>query len=110
MAPVDKSKSTAKSDGAAVPMQRHRRLVPGTAAFNEVRRPQYRRLCRRAGVQRVQVSVYDATHQQMLAYMRSVIGAAVTYTQSADRKTVRTEDVRNACRLLGQNVYPHTTK
>jgi len=67
-----------------------------------------RRLCRRGGVKRVTAIVLPEFRAEVMRFVRSVVTDACAYTELAKRTTVTAQDVVNALRKRGKQLYGYT--
>jgi len=82
---------------------RHRRILRDS--ISGVTQASIRRLARRGGVKRISVLVYDEVRAVLKVYMENVLRDAVTFTEHANRKTVKTIDVLHALKRQGTTLY-----
>lgn len=64
-----------------------------------------RRLARRGGVKRMSATVRDEVSDALKTFVGQVVGRAVLYTDNANRRTVRRNDVLFALKHLSRTLY-----
>ncbi len=69
-----------------------------------ITKPAIRRLARRGGVKRISHDIYNETRNQMKGFLDTIIRDAVTYTESARRKTVYPVDIISALKRNGRTL------
>jgi histone H4 len=70
-----------------------------------ITKPAIRRLARRGGVKRISQEIYDSTRMLLRTFLENVVRDSVTYTESAQRKTVTALDVVYALKRQGKTLY-----
>lgn len=89
--------------GGKVGAKRHRRVLRDN--INGITKPAIRRLCRRAGVKRINSLVYAGARGILKSYLETVIRDAVTYCEHGKRKTVTAMDVVLGIKRTGSSFY-----
>jgi len=82
---------------------RHRKILKNS--ISGVTHASIRRLARRGGVKRISALIYDEVREVLKVYIENVLRDAVTYTEHAKRKTVKTIDVLYALKRQGKTLY-----
>lgn len=75
------------------------------ATIKGITKPAIRRLARRGGVKRISDEIYDSTRLILKVFLENVVRDSVTYTESAQRKTVTALDVVYALKRQGKTLY-----
>ena len=75
------------------------------ATIMGITKPAIRRLARRGGVKRMSDEIYDSTRLLLRTFLENVVKDSVTYTESAQRKTVTALDVVYALKRQGKTLY-----
>ena len=75
------------------------------ATIMGITKPAIRRLARRGGVKRISQEIYDSTRLLLRTFLENVVRDSVTYTESAQRKTVTALDVVYALKRQGKTLY-----
>ena len=70
-----------------------------------ITKPAIRRLCRRAGVKRINALIYEEVRQLCKEFLNTVLRDTVTYTEHARRKTVTAMDVVYALKRHNKTLY-----
>lgn len=71
-----------------------------------ITKPAIRRLCRRAGVKRINSLVYDETRKIVEGWLDEAVEKSMHYMEHARRKTVSVMDVAHALDQMKNKFYP----
>jgi histone H4 len=82
---------------------RHRKVLKDN--IQGVTKGSIRRLARRGGVKRISITIYNEVRSVLKTFMENVLRDAVTFTEHANRKTVKTIDVLHALKRQGTTLY-----
>ena len=95
--------SRKKVSGKQKPKRHGNQIVKPT--IMGITKPAIRRLARRGGVKRISTEIYDSTRLLLRTFLENVVKDSVTYTESAQRKTVTALDVVYALKRQGKTLY-----
>jgi len=70
-----------------------------------ITKPDIRRLARKAGCQRVAMTLYEEAREVLTEFLNDILENAAVFTDHAKRKTVVTDDVIQSLRRRGKTVY-----
>lgn len=73
--------------------------------YDGMTKPAIRRICRRAGIKRINGLIYEEVRTLAKGFLRPVIRDTVTYTEHARRKTVSAMDVVYALKRHNKTLY-----
>lgn len=82
---------------------RHGKVLKDT--IHGIRRQAIRRMCRRGGVKRISLLMYEEVRRVLKTFLENVLRDAITYTEHARRKTVVSLDVVYALKRSGVTLY-----
>lgn len=75
------------------------------AARKGITKPSTRRLARRAGIGRIAGDLHETVRTRYFAFLDTILGKALMFTQHARRKTVTASDIVEALRTEGLMLY-----
>lgn len=75
------------------------------SAILGISKPSLRRLARRGGVKRISGLTYEEVRDALKCFLQRTIRDATLYALCADRKTITANDVINALKRQGRNLY-----
>ncbi len=90
--------------GKTHPKYRRPAIDKGDRGF-EIRGPTIRRICRRAGIKRINRELYDAFREVSLKFLDKVMEDAIRFTEHARRKRISEQDVLYALQRSGAKQY-----
>jgi histone H4 len=99
--------STVRSVSAGMLGRRHRSGRAAVRGATGLSRGDVKRLARRGGVVRMGAGTGDTVQLALRAFLRGVIGDAVTFCEHSRRRTVYTQDVVLALKHAGSSLW-HT--
>jgi histone H4 len=103
---AEEAPTTTKTRGAAKGKGKgNKRNKPKKDAIEGLTKPAIRRLARRAGVKRMDGTVYQSSREQVKTFLRSVVGDSIRCSDNARRKTVSSGDVLFALKRQGTVMY-----
>ena len=73
--------------------------------IDRITRPALRRICRRAGIKRINGHTYDEMKGVLNSFTENLCQMAMCYMSHARRSTVSVIDVQYAARRMGKEIY-----
>ena len=84
--------------------KRHRKVLTDQMP-KALTKPGIRRLCRRAGIKRINFLIYEKIRNQGKIFLEEILRDAVHYLEHAKRKTVLKKDIQNSLATNGNAIY-----
>lgn len=97
------TKKNTKKNHNEIVAKRYRRVLRDN--IQGITKPDFRRLARRAGVQRMSGGIYAEARGVLKDFLEKVNQDAVIYTEHAEDDQVTTKEVLNALQRQGRTVY-----
>lgn len=82
-----------------------RHAKKGLLSSENIAKPAIRRLARRGGVKRIGTGVYEEMRRNIRAFVKSTLADATKFTEHARRKTVTVQDMIEALKHQGAQMY-----
>ena len=97
------SKGGMKGGGVKMIAKRHRHVIKDILL--QFTKPMLRRLCRRAGIKRINQYTYAELRSIMYRWLENVLESALIYCDCRRSSTLMPADVVHAMALMGQRFY-----
>jgi histone H4 len=99
--------STSTTDNASIipekKAMRHRKMIRDSS--KGIRKPAIRRLAHRAGIERIDSSIYAETRSILRDWLDRVLRDAIVRAEHGRRKTITVPDVKRALERQGRPLY-----
>lgn len=82
-----------------------KRLGSGVKKADKFTKPEIRRLCRRAGIKRIDAKMYEKVNEKTREFLETILRDSYLHTEHAKLKTVTTAHVLAALKRNGNAMY-----